>query len=1016
MASSVPSIQDRTLNFDFDILNAQFNHNGRYFLKLSVKNPMFGVDGISVRLNDAEPGQEKDEAEEQTDIVEQTDIDALSTFQNHKFTFLLPRGFCKNDEQHDVFLLLEAFSLPADSSAAGHKVGEAKFAIYPRTNAPRINLKAKHHEDLYNYSGIMTLLRTLSTESISMHCGRIKYHVSFHDNRDKAPQPPRQPTPPVRQPQPRTPTPPPQPRRVRTPTPSPPPPREPTPPPREPTPPRREEPPSRLDFQVESPVPTDGPARRTTDSALGDWQKPGMYDSGFAHVAVPGKTELYVILHGARNLPALEDGRQPLPFVAVKTRSDELANRPAQGTTRTPMQATHLPWWEEGVNVVMPESGAQDDALMLTVADSPTKQVLVQYELPVHHLKPFHQYHLELVKHSKASKDGARLYATVIRKHSVLPRHPTFMYCGLEVFLRAMERPVENPVGPLVAVARIVPDYHNYKEDVLMASPRSANVTLMTVTFPSPHPSSFIVPQHQKGGYPQVSLAARPDEQPVWNHSYLFHHSRDNATIFSPTSALVIEYYPASSVVSESSWHMRSPIGFSSILLDQDVYHALTSEPGRLGVRVDGLLIQGTNLRTQPGSLPTVGAILRLITTERPDGLIAAASPELLPSLDSLVDGGFRRPISPQFVPPSPADDMFDGLDDVETGPSWRRKNKPRKPLKDGEWPGMDAVQDVLPEYISETTQPPPRRPPKDGLRQSYQPDDPYSHSLLEHQSKELDNYRAALKRMGADILKLREDIARLEAENSQLRRNLHMNRDAADALVGPAGLQALSRGDLVDKYALLQQKVSQQASSIKGQKERIQQLQNELIKKNDREAELLKQQKAQKPQQPVAPKVPENDGKKKKMEDTIKRQEEVIEKMEKLLNKQLEKGTLPADRSLEAHSALAAENARLRDELNRAKEPPQPHYPPGVKMDDEERLDLMAKLEKAEGRIISLENQLTENARMWGREKQELLIRMNERENGFARSSQMVLHDFPMSMGATVNGRLGSPKLDPIK
>ncbi|KAI8500916.1 Coiled-coil domain-containing protein 33 [Branchiostoma belcheri] len=320
-------------------------------------------------------------------------------------------------------------------------------------------------------------------------------------------------------------------------------------------------------------------------------------------------------------------------------------------------------------------------------------------------------------------------------------------------------------------------------------------------------------------------------------------------------------------------------------------------------------------------------------------------------------------------------------------------------PLKDGEWPGMDAVQDVLPEYISETTQPPPRRPPKDGLRQSYQPDDPYSHSLLEHQSKELDNYRAALKRMGADILKLREDIARLEAENSQLRRNLHMNRDAADALVGPAGLQALSRGDLVDKYALLQQKVSQQASSIKGQKERIQQLQNELIKKNDREAELLKQQKAQKPQQPVAPKVPENDGKKKKMEDTIKRQEEVIEKMEKLLNKQLEKGTLPADRSLEAHSALAAENARLRDELNRAKEPSQPHYPPGVKMDDEERLDLMAKLEKAEGRIISLENQLTENARMWGREKQELLIRMNERENGFARSSQMVLHDFPMSM-----------------
>ncbi|XP_035694520.1 uncharacterized protein LOC118428535 [Branchiostoma floridae] len=88
---------------------------------------------------------------------------------------------------------------------------------------------------------------------------------------------------------------------------------------------------------------------------------------------------------------------------------------------------------------------------------------------------------------------------------------------------------------------------------------------------------------------------------------------------------------------------------------------------------------EGTNLRTQPGSLPTVGAILRLITTERPDGIIAAASPELLPSLDSLVDGGYHRPISPRFVPPTPADEMLDGLDDVETGPSWRRKTKPRK-------------------------------------------------------------------------------------------------------------------------------------------------------------------------------------------------------------------------------------------------------------------------------------------------------------------------------------------------
>ncbi len=44
----------------------------------------------------------------------------------------------------------------------------------------------------------------------------------------------------------------------------------------------------------------------------------------------------------------------------------------------------------------------------------------------------------------------------------------------------------------------------------------------------------------------QLSLPGRPDEQPKWNHPYLFVERRDKATLFTPGAPLVIEYYVAS--------------------------------------------------------------------------------------------------------------------------------------------------------------------------------------------------------------------------------------------------------------------------------------------------------------------------------------------------------------------------------------------------------------------------------------------------------------------------------------
>jgi hypothetical protein len=85
-------------------------------------------------------------------------------------------GFCKNDNKNDVFLLIEAHE---SSSKGGRRVGEAKYAIYPRTNAPKVNLAAEIDEDMYRASDYITMLRTLSTENLQMHCGRLKFTASL---------------------------------------------------------------------------------------------------------------------------------------------------------------------------------------------------------------------------------------------------------------------------------------------------------------------------------------------------------------------------------------------------------------------------------------------------------------------------------------------------------------------------------------------------------------------------------------------------------------------------------------------------------------------------------------------------------------------------------------------------------------------------------------------------------------------------------------------------------------------
>ena len=73
--------------------------------------------------------------------------------------------------------------------------------------------------------------------------------------------------------------------------------------------------------------------------------------------------------------------------------------------------------------------------------------------------------------------------------------------------------------------------------------------------------------------------------------------------------------------------------------------------------------------------------------------------------------------------------------------------------------------------------------------------------NVLDHQMKELENYRASIQRMGQDIVALRQQIRELEGNNSQLRRDLANYNDASKLMIESAELDNLTKPEVMSRY-----------------------------------------------------------------------------------------------------------------------------------------------------------------------------------------------------------------------
>lgn len=83
--------EEKTLDFEFEVLGAQFNRRGRYTLRLSVENPLLHGPTAGVLMHIG-GGNAVPASTGTTDTVEQSHLDEVCSFQRRKFTFTLPRG------------------------------------------------------------------------------------------------------------------------------------------------------------------------------------------------------------------------------------------------------------------------------------------------------------------------------------------------------------------------------------------------------------------------------------------------------------------------------------------------------------------------------------------------------------------------------------------------------------------------------------------------------------------------------------------------------------------------------------------------------------------------------------------------------------------------------------------------------------------------------------------------------------------------------------------------------------
>lgn len=319
--------------------------------------------------------------------------------------------------------------------------------------------------------------------------------------------------------------------------------------------------------------------------------------------------------------------------------------------------------------------------------------------------------------------------------------------------------------------------------------------------------------------------------------------------------------------------------------------------------------------------------------------------------------------------------------------------------------------------------QPQPPTPPSTG-QSSTHPNVPevsqFSSLLAEHEANSditneqdmlrLAEYKDAAFSMGRDILALRQRNTDLQRHNEELSAEVARMQSTAGAI--SAGdqkvLESLPKAKLIQQVIVLQQNLSAETGSRAFYQNRVQSLQNTLIRKNDFEVQYIQLEEAHAAQQKLVRQLQAKVAKYRRCGALCKQQETFISHLESLLAQQAE-GCGNGD----AVSLLTRENAQLRAAVQEYQETEPEHKYLALRekedliqslrsqvsgltgkceelkkelaqrtrgrSKEEEVFELEQQLAVSEAQVSSLVSRLKENARRWATEKARLEVQLAE-------------------------------------
>ncbi|KAI9207111.1 uncharacterized protein BJ171DRAFT_312124 [Polychytrium aggregatum] len=181
-----------------------------------------------------------------------------------------------------------------------------------------------------------------------------------------------------------------------------------------------------------------------------------------------------------------------------------------------------------------------------------------------------------------------------------------------------------------------------------------------------------------------------------------------------------------------------------------------------------------------------------------------------------------------------------------------------------------------------------PSAPQRNKSKAGHNHDDTQNQRVIDRLLLEIECRSEAIRRVGEDLIRVRQLNAHLEEANRNLRMVVASHESKAGYLIEAVDIETLSLDEIRRRYAVLAGKLRQEKLINRGLTERLEEAQAAAIEKNEIQKKLLELRHAHTTQQVYVQKLQDSVARQTQYKKLVKSQEEVIQRMGMLLKESL--------------------------------------------------------------------------------------------------------------------------------